>query len=307
MAVMSITPTDRTLFARCRRAWDLGSRERRGLEPGDSAARNQDSFADSVREALAVHYFPGMWAWDRTIVAPLVLKAAADAAPFVERYVEWAAGVDDFEPLRVEFDYDSRIPDPSGDGDLAAADGRAAHYQGRADALVVDDHGTHWLLVHRLGPWTDGALLELEEAAPTAAWAWEQTFLDAKVRGVLYNELDHNELERDGTFRRTRRRLSRAAVVAAGERLSAQVSLMVDPAVAVYPSPGEHCSTCPFVAPCRAMQDGRDAEAMLAEHFRARGPDVPREGRLGGSTWGMGRGAMPVRFRSDYSGPTIHE
>jgi len=269
---------------------------------------------DSVREALAVHYFPGMWAWDRSIVAPLVRKAAADAAPFVERYVEWAAGVDDFEPLRVEFDYDSRIPDPFGDGDLAAVDGRAVHYQGRADALVVDGHGTHWLLVHSLGPWSDGALLALEETAPTAAWAWEQTFLDARVRGILYNELDHTELDypkldhteldNDGTFRRTRRRLSRAAIAAAGERLSAQVSLMVDPAVAVYPSPGEHCSTCPFVAPCRAMQDGRDAEEMLNEQFRPRGPDVPREGRLGGSTWGMGRGAMPVRFRNDDSGPT---
>ena len=33
--------------------------------------------------------------------------------------------------------------------------------------------------------------------------------------------------------------------------------------------------------------------------FRARPPEELEEGRLGGSTWGMGRGAMPVRFSDD--------
>ena len=130
-------------------------------------ARGGDSFADSVREALAVHYFPGMWAWDRVDRAP----AGAEGGGQTPHRSSSATsngprGVDDFEPLRVEFDYDARVPDPSGDGDLAAVDGRAVHYQGRADALVVDaDRGTHWLLVHRLGPWSDGALLALDETA----------------------------------------------------------------------------------------------------------------------------------------------
>ena len=109
-----------------------------------------------------MHYFPGMWAWDRTIVRPLVLQAAGEAADYVERYVDWAAGVDEFEPVRVELDFDARIPDPGGDGDLAAPDGRAVHYQGRANALVVDDDRAHWLLVHRFGPWTDPDVLRLD-------------------------------------------------------------------------------------------------------------------------------------------------
>ena len=32
---------------------------------------------------------------------------------------------------------------------------------------------------------------------------------------------------------------------------------------------------------------------MLATRYRARGPDVLEEGRLGGVSWGMGRGAAP--------------
>ncbi len=170
---------------------------RRDLEPVDAGPGATDG---SVREALAVHYFPGMWSWDRSIVRPLVLKAAGAAAPFVERYVDWAERVDDFEPLRVEFDYDARVPDPDGNGDLAAPDGRAVHYVGRANALVVDHDRAHWLLIHRLGPWTPPEVLQLDEEAVTTAWAWEHTFLDAKIQGVLYNELTP-----DARFRRTRR------------------------------------------------------------------------------------------------------
>lgn len=287
MAVVAVTATERAAFKRCRRAWDLGARVRRGLEPVGAPVTTEHP----AREALAVHYFPGMWAWDRSIVRPLVLRAAGDAAPFVQRYVDWATGIDEFEPVRVEFDFDARVPDPDGDGDLAAPDGRAVHYQGRAHALVVDDDRAHWLLAHRFGPWTGAELLRLDEAAVTAAWAWEQTFLDARVHGVLYNELTL-----EGRFRRTRLRLSRGAVVQAGEQLAREVAEMLDPSLALYPTPAPHCVTCLFVAPCMAMQDGHDAEDLLARDYRPRPPEELQEGRLGGATWGIGRGAMPVRF-----------
>ncbi|MBA2282161.1 MAG: hypothetical protein H0W25_13165 [Acidimicrobiia bacterium] len=290
MAVVAITADERAAFKRCRRAWDLGARTRRALEPVDTPA----PIDDPAREALAVHYFPGMWAWDRAIVRPLVLKAAGAAAPFVERYVDWAAALDDFEPLRVEFDFDARVPDPGGDGDLAAPDGRAVHYQGRVNALVVDGDGAHWLLAHRFGPWTDADVLRLDEAAATAAWAWEQTFLDATVHGVLYNELTP-----EGRFRRTRLRLSRGAVAQAGLQLAREVAEMLAPELALYPTPGPYCPTCPFVAPCMTAQDGEDPEPLLALDFRPRPPEVLQEGRLGGATWGVGRGAMPARFAGD--------
>jgi hypothetical protein len=294
MPVVAITATERAAFKRCRRAWDLGARLRRGLEPIAPPGGTDPLAEHPALHALAVHYFPGMWAWDREIVRPLVLQAAGEATAFVERYVDWAAGVDDFEPLRVEFDYDARVPSPTGDGDLAAPDGRAVHYQGRAHALVVDGARAHWLLVHRLGPWTDAAVLQLDEEAVTAAWAWERTFLDARIHGVLYNELTL-----DGRFRRTRLRLTRGAIEQAGHQLAREAADMVAPDLSVYPTPAPFCATCPFLAPCLALQDGNDAEPLLARAFRPRPPEELQEGRLGGATWGMGRGAMPARFSDD--------
>lgn len=290
MPVVAITATERAAFKRCRRAWHLGARERRNLEPqGAPPAAEHPALA-----ALAVHYFPGMWSWNRAIVGPLVLQAAGDASAFVEHYVDWAERIDDFEPLRVEFDFDARVPDPFTDGDLAAPDGRAVHYQGRVHALVVEEDRSHWLLYHRLGPWTGAEVLQLDEAAVTAAWAWEQTYLDAQIHGVLYNELTP-----EGRFRRTRLRLTRGAIAQAGLQLGREVAEMLDPDLPLYPTPGPDCASCPFVAPCLAMQDGHDAEDLLDRDYRLRPPEQLEEGRLGGTTWGMGRGAMPVRFGGD--------
>ena len=41
------------------------------------------------------------------------------------------------------------------------------------------------------------------------------------------------------------------------------------------------------------MNRGDDAEGLLATAYDARGPDLLEEGRLGGMSWGMGRGAAP--------------
>ena len=188
----------------------------------------------------------------------------------------------------MEFDFDASVPDPGGDGDLAARDGSPVHYQGRAHALVVDADRAHWLLVHRFGPWTDPDLLRLDQAAVTAAWAWEETFLNARIHGVLYNELTL-----EGRFRRTRLRLSRGAIAEAGAQLAREAAEMLDPDLAVYPTPGPHCPHCPFLAPCMAMQDGNDVESLLERDYRPRPPEELEEGRLGGATWSMGRGAMP--------------
>lgn len=282
-----VTADERASFKRCRRAWDLGARTGRGLEPIGAPVDDR-----SVRDGLAMHYFPGMWAWDRSIVRPLVLKAAGTAAPFVERYVDWAAGIDEFEPLRVDSDFDARIPDPREAGrDLATPSGDAVHYRGRVDALVIDADGDHWFLVHRLGPWSDGAALRLDESVVAAAWAWEHQNLDVSIRGVLFNEITP-----EGRFRRSVRRLSRHQIDGAGTRLGWEAIDMVDPGLSVYPTPAEHCRACPFVEPCLAMTERGDAEPVLASSYRQRPADAPVEGRLGGSTWGLGRGAAPPKL-----------
>jgi hypothetical protein len=98
-------------------------------------------------------------------------------------------------------------------------------------------------------------------------------------------------------FRRTQVRREPAELQDMGARLAAEALDMVDPGLRLYPSPSpEHCGGCQFVAPCLAMEQGGDVEAVLAAGYRDRGPERVEPGRLGGATWGTGRGAAPPRF-----------
>lgn len=106
--------------------------------------------------------------------------------------------------------------------------------------------------------------------------------------------------EGGGSFRRTWIRRSRVEVAAVGERLSAEALDMLDPGLRLYPSPTpEHCGRCDFRAPCLAMNEGNDVEAVLAEGYQLHREPGPEEGRLGGGSWSMNRGAAPPpRWRS---------
>jgi hypothetical protein len=100
-------------------------------------------------------------------------------------------------------------------------------------------------------------------------------------------------------FRRTWIRRSRGEVEQAGQQLAREAREIFAPGVAVYPSPSEaNCRRCPFSAPCLALYEGHGAEAsaMLASSYRTRTDSELEEGRLGGVTWSVGRGAAPQRF-----------
>ena len=72
---------------------------------------------------------------------------------------------------------------------------------------------------------------------------------------------------------------------------------MVSAGASVDPTPAwAHCRVCGIRAPCIAMNRGDDVAGMLAREYRARPPDELEEGRLGGVSWGMGRGAAPPRL-----------
>ncbi len=173
-----VTADDREWFDRCRRAWDLGSRLRRNLERlGDDGP----TLDRTMHTALAVYYFPGMWAWSRSIVEPLVERSLRDggfpdsAFDFVRAYARWAETVDDFTPLRVETDLDVHVPDPTRpNAELGAPDGGAVHYRDRVDLFVVEetpDGESYWLVDHRvadgreLNPWAPADQLALDERA----------------------------------------------------------------------------------------------------------------------------------------------
>jgi hypothetical protein len=216
-----IRPWERQLFVGCRRAWDLGAHERHALEP---ATPSQVVDLDqAVKDALAVYYFPGMWDWNRAIVAPLATEAftksmrtqrqayeTATGAGLDEAavarweahsaagrrlrpaYYAWAGAIDDWAAtVQVETLFDVIVPEP-GDADtgLLAADGRGVLYRLRIDLVVVDDDGRYWLMEQRLRRHSFAVLddLLLDDVALTRSWGWELGFL-ATIAGTIHNEL----------------------------------------------------------------------------------------------------------------------
>src|SRR5437588_2832716 len=72
-------------------------------------------------------------------------------------------------------------------------------------------------------------------------------------------------------FRRTRVPRTRAALDDLGRRIATEATEMLDAELPLYPTPTpEHCSACDFRAPCLAMNEGADAEAVLAATYRVR-------------------------------------
>jgi len=209
--VYRIRVSDRTAFKRCRRAWDLGSRNRQNFEP--NSAPGVINLERAVRDALAVYYFPGMWEWSRTIVQPLVHKALERSVQsqtqaqtdahaqqealdrghvLLDAYAAWAPTVDHFTPLRIETDFEVDIPDPTAPGaSLVTPDGEPIQYTDRVDLLAVDDDDAYWVIQHRLvvDQWAADDALQLDERTIAWCWAWPQFYLGMRVAGTMYNEI----------------------------------------------------------------------------------------------------------------------
>lgn len=348
-----IRASDRAAFKRCRRAWDLGSRNRRNFEP----IRQDDpiDLQSAVRDALAVYYFPGMWEWNRTIVQPLVHQAlerairsqpqAADAdeetlrgavewgRTALDAYAAWAPTVDYFTPVRIDTDFEITVPDPTGTGlGLLTADHEEIRYTDRIDLLAVDYDDTYWMVQHRLvDDWSDDDDLQLDERTIAWCWAWPLFYLGMEIAGTVYNEIrvDSRGLEAAGpalpthhpvrhrrmyaradavprervrsegtdAFRRTRIPRSAAEVAAAGADIAREARIATRDDLDVYPSPEpEVCARCAYTAPCLTLNEGGDPGPELERDYRRRDPEPVEEGRLGGATWSMNRGAAPPRF-----------
>ena len=297
MPTFLVTAEDRAWFAACRRSWDLGARVRQDLEavdvddPGRPPSR-------CVHEGLGVYYFPGMWTWDRAIVDPLI-HAAIERGGGGDRekvmaaaYIGWAPTVDSFMPLHIEPDIECGVPDPDRPGcDLVADNVAIVKYRDRPSMLVLDhaDDDAYWLVDHRVvDRWASDDELALDERGILACWAWGRFHLAMPIAGTLYNEVRIDP----PSFRRTRVPRPQAEKDAAADRLGRAVKTMLAPHIDIDPTPEwSHCSRCSFRAPCIAMNQGGDASALLAGAYRRRPPDVLEEGRLGGVSWGLNRGA----------------
>ncbi|MDQ3760924.1 MAG: hypothetical protein M3460_04280 [Actinomycetota bacterium] len=248
----------------------------------------------------------------------------------LDAYAAWAPAVDHFTPIRIDIDFEVNIPDPATPGAfLLTPGGEEIRYCDRVDLLAIDADNVYWVIQHRLvtNGWADQDALQLDERTIAWCWAWPLFYLGMHIGGTIYNEInaDPGELrtvspqlgrrlqvhhrrmyarsgigpaERlhvEGTdaFRRTRIRRGEAELAAAGADLAAEASTATkDPEI--YPSPAaEVCARCSYRPPCLALNQGGDATAELSRSYRHRPLEPVREGRLGGVTWSMNRGAAP--------------
>ena len=269
-----VTAADREWFGRCRRAWDLHALGRRALEPL-VPTHPPDCLSHALLSALAVHYFPGMWSWNRAIVAPLVREAydraggPPDGTALLERFQRWSPTVDRFTPVRIDVDVEVPVPDPTcPGGELSTTDGRRVTYRDRIPMVLIDDDDERvWLGAHRVADDFAGAdELALDERMLTACWAWEQVELHAPVVGVHVTEL-----RLDGELRRTVVPHGTTEKRLAVRRLGLAVQHMLDPDVELEPFPSwSHCQWCAFREPCLAMNRGEDADIVLSTRYRRR-------------------------------------
>jgi hypothetical protein len=324
---VTVTEAERTSFLRCGRQWDVaaGMRQnmRQNLEPANPpAAPDLDR---AIRDALAVYYFPGMWDWDNGVRLPLVGQeldrtlegeARDEARALLERYIRWAPSVDRFAPALVETDFEATVLDPDGAA-VVTAGGEPIRYRGRIDLMAVDRHDAYWIVRHRLvdGGWPATEELIKDEEALAACWAWEQFYLGMVVTGTIYNELSRTPgrirpWHRLGAVRRTVRQHEPSG----GGRSIPQHRRMYararEPArvkpVEQRTSPGFRRTwlrRTPGDVAAAGLRLGADvAEMARSDGFWPRPADNQEEGRLGGRSWAMGRGAAPPKFRRDRRG-----
>ncbi|HEX8759097.1 MAG TPA: hypothetical protein VF734_03780 [Pseudonocardiaceae bacterium] len=184
--------------------------------------------------------------------------------------------------------------------------------------------------------WSDHDALQLDERTIAWCWAWPLFYLGMQITGTIYNEIraDAGEpetgapgtvvpqqaryqqvhhrrmyarsstvpgerLHAEGTevFRRTRIRRDEAELAVAGAGLAAEARTATSAGLDLYPNPEPGiCARCSYRSPCLALNQGDDATTELLQSYRPRPAEPVQEGRLGGVTWSMNRGAAPPRW-----------
>ncbi|MGH3786131.1 MAG: hypothetical protein ACRDRG_06155 [Pseudonocardiaceae bacterium] len=262
-------------------------------------------------------------------------EALAQGHALLNAYAAWAPTVDHFTPLRVDTDFEVNIPNPAVPStNLVTASGEEIRYCDRIDLLAIDNDDVYWIVQHRLvtDSWADHDTLQLDERTIAWCWAWPLFYLGMRIAGTIYNEIRADpdgapsmvspqlaerpkvhhrrmyarsgtapgeRLHAEGTdaFRRTRIRRSEAELAAAVTDMAAEAGSTIRADLEIYPSPAPAvCARCSYRPPCLVLNQGGDATAELSSSYRHRPAQPLQEGRLGGVTWSMNRGAAPPRF-----------
>jgi hypothetical protein len=196
-----ISADERARFKRCRRQWDFTSPHRRDLEPVDAA---DSPLPAALMDAFAVYYYPGTWDWPHDLKQSLVHKAfqrslgdagargqLAIGEALLDCYDAWAITVDDFAPVKINYDLDALVPDPRDpERGLTTPAGSPVKYTCQVDMLAVDNTDEYWVVCHRIvEDWQDAETFCRDGAAVAACWAWEQDYLGMAIAGTIHNEV----------------------------------------------------------------------------------------------------------------------
>jgi hypothetical protein len=142
----------------------------------------------------------------------------------------------------------------------------------------------------RRSPLTPAEQQDLDAAFASSAAAHEGSAVDGIVSRVTGE-----------WFRRTYIRRGRGSVRLTGLIMAARANEMAGPDLPIYPNPSlEHCAACVFQAPCIAMNEGADPQAILDASFRRRTPDEGEEDRL---RWSVGRAQTRASLSGNQARP----
>ncbi len=125
--------------------------------------------------------------------------------------------------------------------------------------------------------------------------AYERPWSNA-AREELPEPVYETRVDQSTHFRRVQVPRRRTELTAFGLRLARQAEEMVAEHTVAYPSPAPaHCAPCAFRAPCMAKDAGGDVPALLAAGYAQRPNCIP-VGKLGQTSWSVGRGAAPPKI-----------
>lgn len=196
-----IHTSDRIVFKRCRRKWDLGSYMRQNMIP--DRVNDKLWLGTGIHFALSEYYEKGIHPmvafneWSKAEIARIqttvglweeqmgMIQEAIDLGlGMMQHYAIWSRIEDDKyfnEVVATEHEFCVPVVDPNGNA-------TGVNYVGRIDGIVKDITGGLWLLEHKTAAAVDTTKLPLDEQVGSYIWAAQQIY-GVQLEGVIYNIL----------------------------------------------------------------------------------------------------------------------
>jgi len=287
-----ISVSDIKNYMSCRQQWAFSSGLRGNWAPKET---NKNLFVGSgAHAALEVYYKTPVaersndvlleayqaWvskAWNAlpldSFAADRLAGIAAETAlmhEVLKGYHDWAIQTDKFtidKPEDVEIIFNIPMP---------IFPGKHVYFTGKADALIKLD-GKYFLLEHKTAAkLPDTKMLFLDFQCVAYQWASQndERFVNRRPEGTCYNFLLKSATAvKDPSKAHLRVEIKRSdnSLYVFGSWFLAIVAEMLDPSLAIYPSPDWFkCGWCAFKTPCQMVASGFSPTPILKQDFMKR-------------------------------------